>query len=83
MIDQLRTERTLQQEQHFFLEKLIHTSPIGIIILDFDENIAAINPKALAFLNRKQADLIGQPIHQLDNSFCKTIAILKKMTLQR
>lgn len=78
MIDQLRTERTLQQEQHFFLEKLIHTSPIGIIILDFDEKITAINPKALAFLNKKEADLIGQSIHQLDNSFCKTIAILKK-----
>lgn len=78
MIDQLRTERTLQQEQHFFLEKLIQTSPIGIIILDFDENIAAINPKALAFLNRKEAHLIGQSIHQLDNSFCRTIAMLKK-----
>lgn len=29
MIDQLRTERTLQEEQHFFLEKLIQTSPTG------------------------------------------------------
>lgn len=27
MIDQLRTERTLQEQQHFFLEKLISTSP--------------------------------------------------------
>ena len=78
MIDQLRTERTLQQEQHFFLEKLLHTSPIGIIILDFDEKIAAINPKALAFLNKKEADLVGKSIHQLDNAFCKTIAMLKK-----
>ena len=78
MIDQLRTERTLQQEQHFFLEKLIHTSPIGIIILDFDENIAAINPKALTFLNKSEADLLGQSIHVLDNPFCKTIAMLKK-----
>ena len=78
MIDQLRTERTLQQEQHFFLDKLIHTSPIGIIILDFDENIATINPKALVFLNKLEADLIGQSIHHLDNSFCKTIAMLKK-----
>ena len=78
MIDQLRTERTLQQEQHFFLDKLIHTSPIGIIILDFDENIAAINPKALTFLNKLESNLIGQSIHQLDNPFCKTIKMLKK-----
>ncbi len=46
MIDQLRTERTLQQEQHFFLDKLIQTSPTGIVILDFDGNITAMNPKA-------------------------------------
>lgn len=50
MIDELRTERTKQQEQHFFLEKLIHTSPTGIIILDFDGEIKQINPKASAIL---------------------------------
>ncbi|MCB0587627.1 MAG: HAMP domain-containing protein, partial [Phaeodactylibacter sp.] len=33
MIDRLREERTLQEQQHFFLDKLIHTSPTGIIIL--------------------------------------------------
>ena len=50
MIDQLRAERTLQEEQHFFLEKLIQTSPTGIILLDFDQKIVAINPKAAALL---------------------------------
>lgn len=50
MIDQLRAERTLQEEQHFFLEKLIQTSPTGIIILDFDQQVSAINPKAAALL---------------------------------
>lgn len=51
MIDQLRAERTLQEEQHFFLEKLIQTSPTGIIMLDFDGNIAALNPRAAALMN--------------------------------
>ncbi len=27
MLDQLRHERTMQEQQHFFLEKLIYTSP--------------------------------------------------------
>jgi two-component system nitrogen regulation sensor histidine kinase NtrY len=30
----VKNERTQQEEQHFFLEKLIYTSPTGIIILD-------------------------------------------------
>lgn len=46
MIDELRTERTTQQEQHFFLEKLIQTSPTAIIILDYDQHVKQINPKA-------------------------------------
>jgi nitrogen fixation/metabolism regulation signal transduction histidine kinase len=38
MIDELRTERTKQEQQHFFLEKLIHTSPVGILILIMREH---------------------------------------------
>ena len=78
MIDQLRTERTTQQEQHYFLDTLIQNSPIGIIILDFDEKITSLNPKALAFLDKRAQDLIGQSIHTVDNLFFKTIANLKK-----
>ena len=51
MIDQLRIERTVQQEQHFFLEKLIETSPTGIVILDFEGNITTMNPKAKAIID--------------------------------
>jgi two-component system nitrogen regulation sensor histidine kinase NtrY len=51
MIDELRNERTRQQEQHFFLEKLIQTSPTGIIVLDFDAEIKQINPTAAEILN--------------------------------
>jgi len=51
MIDELRTERTKQQEQHFFLEKLIQTSATGIIVLDYNGEIKQINPKATDILN--------------------------------
>ncbi len=46
MIDQLREERTRLQEQHFFLDKLIEASPVSLLILDFDERIAVLNPSA-------------------------------------
>lgn len=51
MIDQLRTERTLQQQQHFFLDKLIDHSPVGIIILDHDNRIQMVNPVAKKILH--------------------------------
>jgi len=50
MMDELRMERIRQEEQHFFLEKLINTSPTGIVILDYDHQVKQINPKAAAIL---------------------------------
>ncbi|MBL7814175.1 MAG: PAS domain-containing protein [Saprospiraceae bacterium] len=77
MIDQLRTERTRQEEQHFFLEKLIQTSPTGIIILDFDEKIAAINPKACVLLGFSEKELKGQAIKSMTHTFFRTLSTLK------
>jgi two-component system, NtrC family, nitrogen regulation sensor histidine kinase NtrY len=77
MIDQLRTERTRQEEQHFFLEKLIQTSPTGILVLDFDENIAALNPKTAVLLNFSEKDLVGKSIHSFAHPFFQAILSLK------
>lgn len=46
MIDTLREERTLLQEQHYFLRKLIEASPSGILIMDHDGKITETNPAA-------------------------------------
>jgi nitrogen fixation/metabolism regulation signal transduction histidine kinase len=73
MIDHLRTERTLQEEQHFFLEKLIYTSPTGIIILDYDELIQQINPMAMQILAIDEKDLISRSINDLPDDFLKHI----------
>ncbi|MFC1226393.1 PAS domain-containing sensor histidine kinase [Pedobacter sp. BG31] len=61
MIDELRTERTKQEEQHFFLEKLIQTSPTGIIILDYDGQLKQINPKALE-ITKANPDMLENQI---------------------
>ncbi|PYF72602.1 PAS domain-containing protein [Pedobacter nutrimenti] len=60
MMDELRIERTKQEEQHFFLEKLIHTSPTGIVILDYDHQIKQINPKAASLIGAEPDLFIRQ-----------------------
>ncbi|KIA95861.1 histidine kinase [Pedobacter kyungheensis] len=72
MIDELRKERTKQQEQHFFLEKLIQTSPTGIIVLDFDEQIKQINPKATAVL-QANPEFLSHHIQDMETGTSRTI----------
>ncbi len=50
MIDTLREERSIAKEQNYFLEKLVEASPIGILILDYEEKITKINPSAVSIL---------------------------------
>ena len=78
MIDQLRTERTAQQEQHFFLEKLIQTAPTGIVVLDFDDRIERLNPKALEWtgFSRREGELIGRTLAQLEHPLFEAIRTL-------
>lgn len=77
MITRLRTERTIQEQQHFFLEKLINTSPTGIIILDFDNHIQQINPKALQLLQLDEKAIIKYKIDDLKGDVFRHIALLK------
>jgi len=65
MMDHLREERTRQEEQHFFLEKLIQTSPTGILVLDLDERVYQANPKALQVLGLEASSIIGQALSKL------------------
>ena len=77
MIDQLRTERTQQEEQHFFLAKLIYTSPTGIVILDHDKLIQQVNPKAMQILGLDEKALVGNNINELPHPLFKQAKALK------
>jgi two-component system nitrogen regulation sensor histidine kinase NtrY len=77
MMDELRTERTRQEQQHFFLEKLIYTSPTGIVILDFDDRIQQINPKALQLLPVNEQQLIGLSVNELEHPLFQQMGLLK------
>ncbi|WP_229236301.1 PAS domain-containing sensor histidine kinase [Emticicia sp. TH156] len=77
MVDQLRQERTRQEQQHYFLEKLVQTSPTGILILDFDDNIANINPKVGEILNMNAHQLVGKSVFDFDHPLLQAISTLK------
>jgi two-component system nitrogen regulation sensor histidine kinase NtrY len=86
MIDHLRKERLRQQEQNFFLDKVIEVSPAGIIILDLDDKITAMNPAAEKILNlsseqanKSSLDIIpgklGEEIRSMGKTAVKLVAL--------
>ncbi len=62
MIDRLREERVKQRQQHYFLERLINASPLGIIILDLDNRVSMINPTAASILDSPADRLLDNEI---------------------
>jgi two-component system, NtrC family, nitrogen regulation sensor histidine kinase NtrY len=62
MIDRLREERLKQQEQHYFLEKILAASPAGILTLDFDRRVSSLNPAAEKLLEVATAEMQGREL---------------------
>ena len=77
MMDHLRQERTRQEQQHFFLEKLIHTSPTGILIADFDGRIRQVNPSGCELLGIEEKEVIGKDVVEIDLPVMQEIKQLK------
>lgn len=76
MIDRLRQERTQQEEQHFFLEKLVATAPTGILLLNFDQHIEQVNPKALELLGLSEEKLLGKILSAVQHPLLQQAAML-------
>lgn len=76
MIDNIRMERTQVQEQHYFLMELIHASPAGIIILDFDDRLTDINPKARHIFQIQEQDT-QKSLKDFEHPLLQQIALLK------
>lgn len=74
MIDQLRQERTKQAEQRFFLDKLVEAAPIAILIFDYDDRIASINPRASQLLSVHADHVVGRPLSELGYSLLTQMA---------
>ena len=76
MIEHMRLERVKQQEQQFFLDKLIEASPAGIVILEFDGNIRSMNPIASRILGGSDKTRIGKPLAIPGDEFSQQLAQL-------
>lgn len=77
MMEQLKLERTRQEEQHFFLSKLINTSPTGILVLNHDGYIHQINPKGIQLLGLEEKEFVGKSPGDLSLAIMQEINKLK------
>lgn len=77
MIGQLREERIVQEEQHFFLQRLINASPSGIIILDLDDRIMSLNPAAEKLFLPQNASVAGRKLSELSGEMAAGLGELQ------
>lgn len=75
MMAQLKDERLRLREQNHFLDLLIKASPMGVIILDFDNRITMINPSAKGMLGCGD-DCLGRNIADIDIPLMRHIALI-------
>ena len=79
MMDQLKEERLRLREQNHFLDLLINVSPMGVVILTFDERISMANKAALAFLGEtSEKDILNKTMTQLSSDLAEELSRLPK-----
>ena len=76
MVDHLREERTRLREQHHFLGQILDVSPSGVVILDFDHRIAAVNPAGERLLGRAGGDLLGKRVDEVGTALAAALGAL-------
>ena len=79
MMDQLKEERLRLREQNHFLDLLINVSPMGVVILTFDERIAMANKAALEFLGETNENaILNKTMTQLSSDLAEELSRLPK-----
>ena len=74
MMEQLKEERLRLREQNHFLDLLIDVSPMGVIVLDFDNNVSMLNKAAIRYLNIMSADdVCGRPLDNVSTPLAEAI----------
>lgn len=81
IIDRLKEERLHSIEQEHFLQLLIKTSPVGIMILDFDGRISLVNPAMTRYLDAKESsDITGLELNNLKSEVASAISATPQRT---
>jgi len=68
MIKRLREERLSVREKNQFLDLLIESSPLGIIMMDLDDRIMEINKAAIRSLGIKENSFKGKFLKELNSN---------------
>lgn len=77
MMEQLKNERLRLCEQNNFLDLLINASPMGVIILNFDEKITSLNPAAIKVLGiNSLKEATGKKLQDIDSPLAEELAAL-------
>ena len=76
MVDHLRAERVRVAEQHQFLSQVLHVSPSGVVILDFDGRISTLNPAAERLLDTSASTAVGRRLETLGSPLSDALASL-------
>jgi two-component system, NtrC family, nitrogen regulation sensor histidine kinase NtrY len=65
MIDRLRDERLVAEEQHQLLQKIVDASPAAIAICDFDGRLERLNPAAQRIFGSDSGGLLASALHEI------------------
>lgn len=76
MVDHLREERVRLAEQQHFLTQVLDASPSGILVLDFDQRVATMNPAAQRLLDVPAAAAVGRGLDAIDSPLAPALAAL-------
>jgi nitrogen fixation/metabolism regulation signal transduction histidine kinase len=73
MINRLREERLSVREKNHFLDLLIESSPLGIVIVDLDDRITDINRAAYKYMGIQLVEYKGKYLNDLNCSLAQEI----------
>jgi len=77
MADQLREERTRNQEQQSLLARILAVAPAGVVLLDFDGRVSFANPAAARLLAAGAATALeGRSLGEVPSPLAGALAAL-------
>ena len=75
MMEQLKNERLHLREQNHFLDLLINASPMGVIMLNLDNEIISLNPAARKMFGQPlSVDFAGKSFTEIDSPLAVELA---------
>jgi nitrogen fixation/metabolism regulation signal transduction histidine kinase len=78
MMNQLKEERRRLREAHEFFDLVIAASPMGVVVVDFQDRIQTVNRAARLFLALHEEDILGHRVDELPSLLARELARLQE-----